>query len=142
MILWDVNLWVYAFRPDSPLHEPAYNELQTTLVRREPFIFLPNVAASFLRLVTNPRIFRSPSALDEAWHFIDILEEHPAAFHADVDTMTFGIFKHLCLLSSASGNEIPDVLLAASAIRHDATFCSADRGFSRFPALRFSLLDK
>jgi len=55
VILWDVNLWVYAFRSDSPMHETA--------------LFCPYVVTSFLRLVTNPRIFSQPSRVEEAWGF-------------------------------------------------------------------------
>ena len=57
----------------------------------------------------------------------------------EVDPMTFGIFKHLCLMSRAAGNEIPDALLASIAIRHDAAFVNADREFERYGglALRF-----
>jgi hypothetical protein len=32
VILWEVNLWVYAFRSDSPMHEWARAELDTALI--------------------------------------------------------------------------------------------------------------
>jgi hypothetical protein len=141
MKLWEVNLWVYAFRADSPLHGKARASMQASLDRREGFVFNPGIAASFLRLVTNPRIFAIPSELSEAWLFVDTLESHPASFHAELDAMAFGVFKHLCLASNAVGNYVPDALLAALAIRHGATLVSADRGFERFSGLRFEPLE-
>lgn len=140
MKLWDVNILVYAFRPDSPLHEAARSAVQTSLDQHEPHIFASLVAVSFLRLVTNPRIFRNPSGLEEAWRFLDLLESHPEAFRAESDAMTFGIFKHLSLVSDARGNDIPDAWLAATAMRHDAALVTADRGFSRWAGLKVELI--
>jgi len=132
---WDVNLWVYAFRADSPLHQVARAELDGASLSRDPFLFCPHVAASFLRLVTNPRIFAQPSRVEEAWAFVDVLESRDRAVRAEVDHMTFGVFKHLCLVSKAAGNEVPDALVASIAIRHDATLVTADRRFERYEGL-------
>ncbi len=140
MILWDVNLWVYAFRTDSPYHEKSKELLHEGLSGRNQFIFSPQIASSFLRLVTNPKIFTEPSPIDEAWVFIETLENLPNALYAKMDEMTFGIFKHLSLLHRAKGNEVPDILLAALAIRYDAQLITADRGFSRFRELKLQLL--
>jgi hypothetical protein len=43
----------------------------------------------------------------------------------------------MLLSSSASWNLIPDAHLAALAIEHGLTLCSADRDFSRFAGLSF-----
>ena len=142
MIFWDVNLWVYAFRADSPLHEAARNELEESAQAGDSFLFCPHVAASFLRLVTNSRIFVHPSALEEAWAFVDVLEARAHAIKVEVDQMTFGIFKHLSLVSRTLANEIPDALLASLAIRHDATFVTADRRFERYDGLPLRILDR
>ncbi len=140
MRLWDVKLWVYAFRSDSPFHARIRPMLVESLEAREPFLFSPSVAASFLRLVTNRRIFVEPSAFREAWAFIDYLEAHPAAVFSQADAMTFGIFKHLCLVAGASGNEVPDAFLAALALRHDATLITAEQGMKRWPGVDVELV--
>lgn len=137
---WDVNIWVYAFRKDSPYHEKAHNEIQQSLADSEPFLFSPHVAASFLRIVTNPKIFVNPSSIAEAWTFVDVLESSIAAKKADMDDMAFGIFKHICFSVQAAGNRVPDAVLAAMAIRHDAEFVSADAGFAAYPGLRLKVL--
>ncbi len=135
MILWDVNLWVYAFRSDSPQHQAARLEIDSESRTGEGYLFSPHVAASFLRLVTNPRVFVEPSGIAEAWEFVDSLEGRPRALRADIDAMTWGVFKHVCLVTRAAGNSIPDALLASLAIRHDATLVTADRSFQRIEGL-------
>ena len=123
------------------MHEKARASIQSTLDKGEGFIFFPSIASSFLRLVTNSRIFKRPSALSEAWLFVDVLESQPAAVHADMDAMAFGIFKHLCLVDDAAGNAIPDAYLAALAIRRDSTFVTADKGFARFKGLQAEFIE-
>lgn len=122
------------------MHDAALASIQAVLDRRESFIFSPQIAASFLRLVTNSRIFREPSSASEAWLFVDALETHPAAVFTDLDPMAFGIFKHICLVAEATGNAIPDAYAAALAIRQDAVFVTADKGFERFKGLELEIL--
>ncbi len=54
--------------------------------------------------------------------------------------MTFGIFKHLCLATSASGTAIPDAFLAAIALRHDASLKTMDAGMKRYSGVDVVLL--
>jgi toxin-antitoxin system PIN domain toxin len=142
VILWDVNLWVYAFRSDSPFHQVARAELDGASRTRDAFLFCPHVAASFLRLVTNARIFAQPSRPEEAWAFIDVLESREDSVQAEIDSMTYGIFKHLCLIAKATGNDVPDALLASIGIRHDATLVTLDGGFERYKGLACRFLDR
>jgi len=141
VILWDVNLWVYAFRSDSPLHQIARAELDSGSHSGDAYLFCPFVAASFLRLVTNPRIFVRPSGIEEAWAFADALESREHAVRADIDPMTYGVFKHVCLISKAVANKVHDALLASIAIRYGAKFVTADRGFGQFEGLACRYLD-
>ena len=140
MKLWDVNLWVYAFRKDSPLHEESRRELKIGYSQEEGFLFSPYVAASFLRIVTNPKIFKVPSSIEEAWEFIDFVESQPLARHKGADDMTYGIFKHICLVHGAAGNVVPDAFLAALAIRYNCEFVTADGEFLRYKGLVCRLL--
>ena len=140
MILWDVNLWVYAFRADSPYHPKAYKEITKDLEGSEPVVFSPAVAASFLRLVTNVKIYIEPSGTREAWQFIDYTRDHPLSVFHNFDDMAFGIFKHICLTGGDAGNAVPDALLAALAVRHDCVFTTFDTGFRRYSGLNLRLL--
>ena len=140
MIFWDVNLWLYIFRQDSPYHEQAKTVIEEDLKSAEGFLFSPHVAASFLRLVTNSAIFIQPSDYREAWEFIDHLETHPSSRYLQADDMVFGIFKHICLVNQVRGNEVPDAFLAAIALRYDSSFTTFDSGFKKYSGLNLRLL--
>lgn len=126
---------MYAFRRDSPLHETARGMLEESLTRREPFLFCPFLAVSFLRLVTNPRVFVQPSDVHESWLFLDRLETDPCARYTEADRQTYSVFKHLALVTQAAGNAVPDALLAATALRHGARLITADRGLLGYPGV-------
>jgi len=140
LIFWDVNLWIYAFRGDSPFHIRAREVLKRGLDGSDVFLFSPIIASSFLRIVTNSKIFNKPSPQSEAWEFIDTLESHPNARFVEMDQMTYGVFKHLSLVKAVHGNQVPDTLLAALAIRYDCLFVTADQGFSEYPGLNLELV--
>ena len=142
MILWDVNILVYAFRSDSPLHSEARNCVEGTLSEAAAFLYCPSIAASFLRLVTNARIFLTPSDLGEGWMFLDYLERRPSAYFADIDERTYALFRHLTLVGGSRGNDVPDALLAETALRHDALLVTADTALSRFPGLSIKIVGK
>jgi predicted nucleic acid-binding protein len=118
--LRDVNLWVYAFRSDSPLHAIARAELDDAGTSGDAHLLCPWVAVSLLRLVTNPRIFVHPSGIDEAWGFADSLESRARAVRTEIDPMTCGVFKHLCLVEATpcrrfwSGAGAPAISAAAA----------------------------
>jgi hypothetical protein len=141
VILIDVNLLVYAFRTDSPYHRQAKELIESARENGSSQLVSAIVAASFVRIVTNPRIFVTPSSIDEAWRFIEFLECTPAAHWAELDAHTYSLFKHLCLVTGATGNGVPDALLAAIALRHRATLVTADRGFSAYPGVALQVVD-
>lgn len=141
MILWDVNVLVYAFRSDSPLHPVAQDAVEAVLAARALFLFLPHVSSSFARIATNPRIFRTPSDPSEVWRFLDHLESADGARFHPFDRQAHATFRHLCLATGSRGNAVPDAMLAAAAIRYDAELVTADATLSRFPGVRTRLLE-
>jgi hypothetical protein len=66
----------------------------------------------------------------------DWLESGPAWIPQPTDRHV-EVLDRMLLSSSASWNLIPDAHLAALAIEHGLTLCSADRDFSRFAGLSF-----
>jgi predicted nucleic acid-binding protein len=92
---------------------------------------------AFARVVTNHRLFSQPKAVPEAWtQILDWLGNEnawipqPTTRHADV----LGTLMALPGISSAL---VSDAHLAALAIEHGLTLCSADGDFARFPGLRW-----
>lgn len=139
MLLLDVNVLVYAHRAESPSHGKYAAWLSGALSGSAPVGLNDAVLSGFLRIVTHPRVFIDPTPLSVALQFCEALRGAPAATNVRPGAAHWGMFRDLLIASQASGNDVPDAYLAALAIERDATLISADRGFSRFPGLRFRL---
>ena len=112
----DVNLLVAAARSDHPHHAPASQWLSDSLIAAAGgagFTLMPMVVASFLRLVTSPRIFNVPAGIDEAIQFVDALLEQPAVHMANLGP-EWPVLRRLCLDKKLTGNHLPDAWLAAA----------------------------
>jgi len=137
MLCVDVNVLVYAHRPEAPEHAAHRTWLEAARKGPEP-LGLPTVVASgFLRVVTHPRIFIEPTPLGVALDFLEILRTSPATVPVDPGERHWQVFTELCTRIDARGNKVPDAFLAALAIEQGATWISADRGFAGFPGLRW-----
>lgn len=137
MYLPDTNLLVYAFRADCPEHDRARGWLSDLLNGPSPVALCSTVFAGFVRVVTHPRVFQPPSSIDAALRFTAAVWTAPAVLQAEAGPRHAEIFAELCRLTGATGNDVPDAHLAAIAIESGAELASHDRGFDRFPGLRF-----
>lgn len=93
--------------------------------------------SGFLRIVTHPRAMRRPASTETALAFADTLREQPNTVTLSPGPRHWGIFARLCREARATGNLVPDAYLAALAIEHGAELITTDRGFARFPGLRW-----
>lgn len=134
----DVNVLVYAHREDAERHGEYRDWLEDARRADEPLGICDHVLSGFLRIVTHPRIFRDPTPLEMAWRFVDTLRSAPAATPLAPGTRHWTIFARLCGETGARGNQVPDAFLAALAIESGATWITVDRGFARFPGLRWA----
>jgi toxin-antitoxin system PIN domain toxin len=134
----DVNVLVYAHRADLPEHEPYRLLLERIANDEEPLGVPDAVAAGFLRLVTDRRVFVEPTAPAAAWTAVDRLLAAPAARLLVAGERHWAHFRRLASRVEARGPDLPDAYLAAYAVENGATWLSADRGFARFPGLRWS----
>src|SRR5690606_20606869 len=75
----DVNVLVYAHRPEAPRHEEYRAWLELVRADDEPLGLIDVVLSGFLRVVTNPRVFREPTPLPIALEFIRHLRDGPSA---------------------------------------------------------------
>jgi toxin-antitoxin system PIN domain toxin len=133
----DVNVLVYAHRADLPEHEPYRLLLEHIANDDEPLGVPDLVAAGFLRVVTNRRVFVEPTTSAEAWAAADRLLAAPAARLLVAGERHWDHFRRLATGIEARGPDLPDAYLAAYAVENGATWLSADRGFARFPGLRW-----
>ena len=134
----DVNVLVYAHRPESPSHERYRAWLDQARRDDEPLALSSLVLSGFLRVVTHHRVFREPTPLATAVEFVQTLRASPNAVSVGPGDRHWDIFLGLCREIDARGQDLPDAYHAAIAVENGATWYSADRGFARFRSLRWS----
>lgn len=137
MQLIDVNVLVYAFRKDLPQFD-RYTSWLGEFINGDRAFGIPDVVLSgFLRIVTHPRIFKSPSPIDEALKFTDQLRASHSFVSIIPGPRHWNIFAELCKTAGVRGNLVPDAYLAALAIESGCEWITTDRDYSRFPGLRW-----
>lgn len=137
MILSDVNVLVYAHRDEAADHLRFRRWLDDVINAPEPFAISEIVLSSFVRVVTNPRILRSPSPLQYALDFCESLRSRPNAVAVAPGPDHWQIFTDLCMRARATGDLVQDAFLAALAIESKCEWITLDRDFARFPGLRW-----
>ena len=137
MLLLDVSVLVYAFREDAHDHRRYREWLEEIVAGGEDFAVSNIVFSSFLRLVTNPHIFRPGTPWPRAIAFVEALRAHPRYVRIEPGPRQWEIFLRLCEAVEASGNLVSDAYLAAIAVEHGCEWVSADGHFARFPGLRW-----
>ena len=138
MILPDVNVLLYAFRSDSTHHGPALRWVEDLVNSPEAYAMSPQVLASVVRLATHPRVFASPSRLDDALAFARVLMEQPHCTAVVPGPRHWGIFEEQCRRARVSGNLVQGAWYAALAIEAGCQWVTTDGDFARLPGLRWS----
>lgn len=136
MLLADVNIFIYAHREESSRWTDHHAWLTSALTGNEPFGVSELVLSSFIRIVTNHRVYREPTPPDVALQFCSTVLTAPSAVSVRPGPRHWAIFSALCHDIGARGNTVPDAYLAALAIEHGATWVTTDHGFARFTGLR------
>src|ERR1700724_14140 len=137
MLLPDVNVLVYAHRQDLPEHALSRSWLEKVAYSDTAFALAAIVLSGFMRIVTNPRAFAYPTPVDVAISFAEELRSLPNCITIAPGPRHWSIFCRLCREAGAKGNLVPDAFLAALAIESGSEWITTDRGFSRFPGLRW-----
>src|SRR6266487_549209 len=101
MQLLDVNILLYAARLDAPDHEKYATWLEDLINGSEPFAVSELVLSSFIRIATNPKAFKEPSTLDEAFEFADQVRDQPHCVQPQPAAQHWDIFRDLCRQVSA-----------------------------------------
>lgn len=137
MLLLDVNVLLYVHKSDLPQHTAYVEWLQATLAQQKPFAVTSAILSSFVRISTNPKLFKPPSSLGQALAFAEALRTQPHCIVLEPGAAHWSIFTNLCREVGAVGNLIPDVYIAALAIEQGCELATADRNFARFPGLKW-----
>lgn len=136
MIAVDTNILVYAHRADSPFHDRARLTLESLAAGVRPWAIPWPCAHEFFAVVTHPRIYKTATPAHTALAQLRVLQALTnLAFIAETDDHLQHL-EPLALAARAHGGAIHDARIAAICLSHGvAELWSADRDFSRFPAL-------
>ena len=137
MIAVDTNLLVYAHRADSPFHDRARSALESLAAGAREWAVPWSCAHEFFAVVTHPRIYLTPTPAATAFDQLRALAAlENLVFIAEADDYLAHL-EPLALAARARGALIHDARIAAICLSHGvAELWSADRDFSRFPALK------
>lgn len=132
MFMPDVNILVYAHRGDDPVH-PAYRAWLDDLVNgSQPFGLSVLVAVAFIRLVTNRRIFASPTPLPLALAVIEALVARSNCRVLAPGPQHLTLVAALCRAAGTEGASVADAQHAAVAIEHGCEWVTRDDDFAAF----------
>ena len=133
----DVNVLVYSHRVESPDHERYAAWVKQLAVGPEPFGLSDHVSASFVRIVTNRRLWNPPTSPTDALEFVSRLRRRRACRLLLPGPESWPIFARLVEVTSARGKLVADAWLAALVMEHAGTLATCDGDFARFPDLRW-----
>jgi uncharacterized protein len=139
MILPDVNVLIYAFRQDVPLHAVCRKWLGGVVHGEARFGVSPVALSALVRITTNPRFYNMPSTVEEAFGFCEDMLALPHCQVVEPGERHWDIFKRLCVESDTRGPRVSDAWFAALAIEWGCEWITFDRDFARFPGLKWQV---
>jgi toxin-antitoxin system PIN domain toxin len=132
VILVDANLLIYAINKDLPQHKRARAWWEAVL-SGSGSVGLPWVSLmAFMRICTSSRIFDNPLSPEHTIAYIDEWLDRPIVSMATPGPGHWAILKSLIRQAGTAGNLTTDAHIAALALEHGCTICSADNDFKRF----------
>lgn len=129
----DVNVLVAASRSDHPHHRAAYACLKDALAACATggtLKLMPMVTASFLRLVTHPKIFVHPTPIADAIRFVDAILAVPGAEMPALGA-EWPVMREICIDRKLAANAIPDAWLAAAVVHLGEHLVTFDSDFKK-----------
>ena len=142
----DVNVLVAAYRRDHTHHAVALDWLQharTACAEASATLtLLPMVIVGFLRLVTNPRVFIDPDAIEDAVTFVDALLSSPGV-ELPASGTEWPLLRQKLLSANLHGNDVTDAWIAAATQTLSEHLVTFDRDFKRLlPARDVTVLEQ
>jgi toxin-antitoxin system PIN domain toxin len=136
VIAVDTNILVYSHRKDLPFHDLAKAAV-TGLAENQAAWAIPwPCVHEFLAVVTNPRIFNSPTSPAAALDQVDAWLESPSLVLFAESDQYWPQLRSVVTAGRIVGPRIHDARIAALCMQHGVRqLWSADRDFSRFPDL-------
>ena len=137
MTLIDANILLYAEDSKSPHHSKARQWWDDQLFGASTVCLCWTVINAFIRIGTNPRVFKRPLSIDEASNRVQEWFNQPPTRVIVPTEQHWSLMRKLLVDGKATANLVTDAHLAALAIEHGCELHSTDSDFSRFPKLKW-----
>jgi toxin-antitoxin system PIN domain toxin len=141
MILPDVNVLIYAFRPDVPQYQVCRRWLERVVLGDEPFALSTLALGAVVRIVTHGGRYGVPATIERTFAYCDNLLSQPHCHRVEPGPRHWEIFSRLCRETGTRGATTTDAWYAALAIESGCEWITMDRDFARFPGLRWRTPD-
>jgi hypothetical protein len=136
LIAVDTNILVYSHRPESPWHQRAKDCVAELASQSGPWAIPWPCLHEFLSIVTKG-FFRTPTPLAIACDRVAAWLEAPTLVLLSETPAQWPTLQGLVTAGRIAGGAVHDARIAALCLQHGVTeLLTADRDFSRFPALR------
>ena len=137
MILCDVGVLLSALVELAPHHAVCRRELERLRASPRDMALSELILATVVRVGTNPKVFRPCPTATEISLFVDALLAPAEIRRVSPGPRHWTIFRDLVCAGDIRGSDTTDAYLAALAIEQGCEWWTTDRGFKRFPGLRW-----
>lgn len=136
MIAVDTNILVYAHRRDSEWHEPAADTVAKLAESPAPWAIPWPCIYEFYAITTHPKIYDPPSTPTEALAQLEAWIQSPSVVLLTETPRFWRKLANLLTAARLAGPRVHDARIAVLCLNGGVReLLSADRDFSRFPAL-------
>jgi toxin-antitoxin system PIN domain toxin len=137
VIAVDTNILVYAHRPEAPFHDAARRCVAGLAEGRGAWAIPFHCLIEFTAIVTQPRIWQTPSTLAGAFDQVHAWRESPRLRVIGDSDSGWPTFETLARQARVGGGALHDARIAACCLHHGVSeLWTADRDFGRYPTLQ------
>jgi uncharacterized protein len=136
VIIVDANVLLYAYNSRSPAHLRCREWLEAALNGAEQIGMPWQTLMAFVRIATNPRVFKHPLTAREACEMVNVWLARPQVIVVNPGERFWTVFAEQVVKAQVTGPLVTDASLASLAMEHGARLCTTDRDFTRFSGLR------
>ena len=136
MIAIETTILVHAHRPDLPGYDAANQALSTLIASGNKYGLPIHCLVEFSGVVSQPKLWKSPSSAEQIRAQIDAWFEPPTAYILGEEQEFMSLYLDLLRSSGVCGGTVHDARIAACCLYHRVSVLwTADRDFGRFTAL-------
>jgi uncharacterized protein len=138
VIVVDANLLIYSYDRNSSNHAGSRAWVENIFSGPEAVGLPWQSISAFLRVITNRRIPISFLSVNQATQIVEEWLQQPNVRVLIPGDEHWLVFRRMMVEGQASGPLVSDGHLAALTVEYGGVLYTADRGFARFPGLRWN----